>query len=243
MAIRFRCPQCDQLMSIGSRMAGQTVRCPGCQQDVLVPSGEAVESAPWLPDESSTETVSDPSLGRLPAHEPAQELPPEPAVPVATPARRHVANEDEGGFSLRKAQVESEEMDLTPMVDMTFLLLIFFMVTASFSVHKTIQVPTPDPEERGATQSMQRVDDLIGASITVDVDEHDVIRIDEEPLSSPGDLVDALRERMRSEQKVEMLLRASENARHEMIVTVVDAGNAVGMQHIRMLVASGDDAD
>ena len=34
-----------------------------------------------------------------------------------------------------------DELDMTPMVDVTFLLLIFFMVTASFSLQKSLPVP------------------------------------------------------------------------------------------------------
>src|SRR5688572_20269137 len=40
--------------------------------------------------------------------------------------------------SLREKSAPQEaEMDMTPMVDVTFLLLIFFMVTASFTMQKS----------------------------------------------------------------------------------------------------------
>ena len=36
------------------------------------------------------------------------------------------------------------ELDMTPMCDVTFLLLIFFMVTAAFAMQKSFEVPAPD---------------------------------------------------------------------------------------------------
>ncbi|QDV88420.1 ExbD/TolR family protein [Planctomycetes bacterium TBK1r] len=39
------------------------------------------------------------------------------------------------------------ELDLTPMIDVTFLILIFFMVTASFSMQRAIETPNPENDQ------------------------------------------------------------------------------------------------
>ena len=39
---------------------------------------------------------------------------------------------------MRCRRIGRDRLDMTPMVDVTFLLLIFFMVTASFGLHKSI---------------------------------------------------------------------------------------------------------
>jgi len=41
----------------------------------------------------------------------------------------------------KKEKIPEDELDMTPMVDVTFLLLIFFMVTASFTLQKSIPQP------------------------------------------------------------------------------------------------------
>jgi biopolymer transport protein ExbD len=243
MAIRFRCPNCNQLMSIGSRMAGERVRCPGCDDEIVVPTEETAAPPP-VGEADAEAAVDEGEASRESADAGAIQQPAvvEPQL-SGREARASRGEEDEGGFALRKPQIDSDEMDLTPMVDMTFLLLIFFMVTASFSVHKTIQVPAPDPEQQKAARAIQTLDELLRASIDVEIDERDSISIDGETLANPADLIDTLRERMRSEQKTELLLRASENARHEVVVSVIDAANAVGMQRIRMAVAAGGEGD
>ena len=51
-----------------------------------------------------------------------------------------VDDEPELSFS-KKEPIPEDELDMTPMVDVTFLLLIFFMVTASFTLQKSIPQP------------------------------------------------------------------------------------------------------
>ena len=63
------------------------------------------------------------------------------------PKPKRPRDDDEEEFTLRTADTEFEDMDLTPMVDVTFLLLIFFMITASFTLQNTITVPPPDPND------------------------------------------------------------------------------------------------
>ena len=51
-------------------------------------------------------------------------------------------------FGGRREVSEEDDLDMTPMVDVTFLLLIFFMVTASFTLQKSIEdakAETDDP--------------------------------------------------------------------------------------------------
>ena len=46
----------------------------------------------------------------------------------------------DGGFSKPRSKDEAE-LDITPMIDVTFLLLIFFMVTSTMQAEKDLQVP------------------------------------------------------------------------------------------------------
>jgi biopolymer transport protein ExbD len=44
------------------------------------------------------------------------------------------------GFKLKRTPMESAEMDITPMIDCTFLLLIFFVLTSTME-SKTLELP------------------------------------------------------------------------------------------------------
>ena len=247
MAIRFHCDHCNQLMSIASRQAGRMVPCPVCGRNVVVPDedplspAEPARSLPVPPDEA-TRRHDDPP--RKPAP-PAQDRPsPEPRPPRqkrhddAPPAGEYgeTESDEENLFVLRSVKSEFGEMDLTPMVDVTFLLLIFFMVTASFTLQKSIEVPTPDPDQEGATQSIQTPEDLQENSIIVQIDERDVISVDFKPVADPENLAELLADLRRSERKSELVIDADEQAKHGTVVFVNDAAVEADFQRIRLAV-------
>lgn len=162
---------------------------------------------------------------------------------AASPPTQPEGEEEE--FVLRRSKTELEEMDLTPMVDVTFLLLIFFMITASFSLTKTIETPAPDPDKKGA-QTLQNLEELEKTSITIQIDEQDNITIkdhdkyDTTPVD-PADLELVLGDLLRTEQKNELIIQASPKCRHEAFVNVFDAGTGAGMQKIRLAAPSGEE--
>ena len=141
-----------------------------------------------------------------------------------------VVEEEEEDFALRRAQTEFEDMDLTPMVDVTFLLLIFFMITASFTMQKAIAFPPPSPEEEGACVQPKQIEHFKDDCVIVEIHEDNSISIDDERIPLDADLAAMLA----SKGKNEMLIDAHENSLHETVVKVVDAGNEVQMQKIRL---------
>ena len=142
--------------------------------------------------------------------------------------------EEEDDFFGSSSRVDDEEMDLTPMVDVTFLLLIFFMITASFSIQKTLEVPAPDPDEEGASTSIS-IQEMEETSVTVHIDSRNVMYVDDEPVADPTRLPDMLR----ASRMNEVLITSHENALHEMVVKAIDAANEVQMQKIRLGITRG----
>jgi biopolymer transport protein ExbD len=158
-------------------------------------------------------------------------------APVYVPDELFAGDDDEDeedDFFSSGSRVDDEEMDLTPMVDVTFLLLIFFMITASFSIQKTLEVPAPDPDEEGASTSIS-IQEMEETSVTVHIDSRNVMYVDDEPVSDPTRLPDMLR----ASRMNEVLITSHENALHEMVVKAIDAANEVQMQKIRLGVTRG----
>ena len=69
----------------------------------------------------------------------------------------------------RNTQQEEDEIDLTPMLDVVFIMLIFFLVTATFVKEVGIDVNSPDKN--------QNVQDADKQSIVVQITSRDRIRI------------------------------------------------------------------
>ena len=196
-----------------------------------------------VPEAVSREIVPEPEESAVPPIA-STETAPETATAVKKyfpPEEDEDDEDDDDGFSIRSADSEFEEMDLTPMVDVTFLLLIFFMITASFSLQKSIQVPPPNPDEDGVSQSLQTLDDFREESIIVEIDNNNGIYVDDTKLSNPAEIVQAILDRRDADgkPKSELVLSAHKAARHETVVAVVDAANEVGMQKIRLASYKG----
>lgn len=133
-----------------------------------------------------------------------------------------------------------DELDLTPMVDVTFLLLIFFMITAAFALQKSIEVPPVQDDEASATQS---VDELEKDSIVIRIDGDNVYWIgaplwpEEKKAPSVQEMILLLREArgMDHSGPPKLLVQANGDARHEFVVAALDAGSGVGMEEIRLM--------
>lgn len=234
-------------MSISTRKIGALVPCAICGADVLVPDHDdigpvrtmaPVEDAIFAPPvEPVPEVAAPPVAPPVPA---SSALPEAISIPAVSPADREDVYETTDGedeappLVLRSRRFNEEELDLTAMVDVVFQLLIFFMVTASFSLQKSIEVPTPDQPKQGVSQALQQLEELQDVAILVAVDDRNVVSVDDEPLADLSQLADVLSARMRRDRKSELIVTAARNATHRTVISVIDAANEVGMQRIRL---------
>lgn len=139
-----------------------------------------------------------------------------------------------------KGDREAMEMDMTPMVDVTFLLLIFFMVTASFTMLKTIKQPPPSSEEP-STQVTELEDNP--DYVLVFIDEFNTYTVVYGPVEaeapSEQELYVRLREAMASNPALpptKLLVKAHGDASHERVVTAMDAGTEVGLSQVQVML-------
>ncbi|MEZ6068521.1 MAG: biopolymer transporter ExbD [Planctomycetaceae bacterium] len=142
------------------------------------------------------------------------------------------ADEDED-FKIGRSGLDEGGLDMTPMVDVTFLLLIFFMITAAFNVQKSMQADPPQPEDEGAAQTMT-IEEQEEDSIVVTITEKDELLLDDEPVGGIGQLGDVLKAKAaESSGGLEMTIEADPRCTVGIIVGVMDTGITVGMQRIK----------
>ncbi len=133
---------------------------------------------------------------------------------------------------------EADELDMTPMVDVTFLLLIFFMVTAAFSLQKSIESPPPDPEQAEQARTIQELEED-SDYVIVQIDRDNAVWVGESEAPSEQDLLVKLRAARfgggsRQGGPTRLLVLADTGCRHETVVRVLDAGNAIGFESLRL---------
>jgi biopolymer transport protein ExbD len=143
-----------------------------------------------------------------------------------------VEAEDEAVVSLsRSGPATVEELDLAPMVDVAFQLVLFFMVTATTVLYKTLEIPKPSPEQAPSAVTQGRsLSDLQDENILVEIDASGAMKIDREPVPSNMDVVvERLRSLREKTGRKQMLLSADFATLHRHTVLAIDAANEIGL--------------
>ena len=140
--------------------------------------------------------------------------------------------EDEADLSLSRGGPETvEELDLAPMVDVAFQLVLFFMVTATTVLYKTLEIPKPSNEQAPTAVAQGRsLAELQDDNILVEIDAAGAMKIDHEPVPSSMDaLVERLRTTREKTNRKSMLLSADHATKHRDTVVAIDAAHEIGM--------------
>ena len=244
MSIEVSCSECGASHHVNDRLAGRSVRCPGC--DVVVPVPEkSIEPGPAGDNDAgqrqievvaaepiTAETVDKKQVTKGSASR--------QAATAFSMASSSVADEDEDEIDevlIRKERPE-EEMDMTPMVDVTFLLLIFFMVTAAFSLQKSIEMPRQQTDAP-STQVTDEEDDEL-ESIEVEVDEFGGFLViaqdwERETVGKQG-LITAFKEALSaSKDAMRLNVKVHEMAKLHSLVDAMDAGTIAGFSELEVV--------
>ncbi len=117
---------------------------------------------------------------------------------------------------------EENEINLTPMLDVVFIMLIFFIVTASFIKEAGIDVNRPD------APTAESQDD---AAILIAISANDEIWIDRR--ETDPNAVRGMIERLHAENpKGSIVIQADEESTNEMLVIVMEAAKQAGVSNV-----------
>ena len=120
---------------------------------------------------------------------------------------------------LRNKKEDDTKIDITPMLDVVFIMLIFFIVTASFIKESGANVIKPEAET-----AEQRPN----ATILIAIDAKDEIWLDRRKIDSRS--VKANVTRMRAENPSgEIILQADEESTAGIVIQVVEALKSAGI--------------
>jgi biopolymer transport protein ExbD len=128
--------------------------------------------------------------------------------------RKHIA-------SLRREE-EENEINLTPMLDVVFIMLIFFIVTASFVKESGIDVNKPEAQTSLPKEK---------ANILIAIDAGGDIWIDRRKVDPRA--VRANIERLHAENpQGTVVIQADEDAKTKVLVAVMDAARLAGVYDV-----------
>ncbi|PMH46119.1 biopolymer transporter ExbD [Vibrio sp. 10N.286.49.B3] len=129
----------------------------------------------------------------------------------------------------RASKVEEAQVDLTSMLDIVFIMLIFFIVTSSFVRESGVEVNRPQ-----ASNVVSQKDAGIFVAITSAND----IYIDKRMVDV--ERVEATLEHLLLEQPdASLVIQADEHAYNGTVVKVMDAAKGAGVQNIALAAEKG----
>jgi biopolymer transport protein ExbD len=115
-------------------------------------------------------------------------------------------------------------IELTPLIDVVFLLLIFFMVSTTFIRETQLDLNLPE-----ATGDLQQPEDQ---NIVVTIAEDGTYAVNDQALvnSQLGTLMRALQQQMgENDAPKQLIITADANATHQAVVRAMDAAGQVGL--------------
>ena len=122
----------------------------------------------------------------------------------------------------RRTQVEKGQLDMAPMIDVVFLLLIFFMLTSNFVIQPGIKVSLP----RAITSEVMSSENLV-----VTLTGQDLLFLNDRPITI-NELVAQLKNAA-SENK-SLLLRSDTSASLGRVVEIWDLCRELGISQINI---------
>jgi biopolymer transport protein ExbD len=117
---------------------------------------------------------------------------------------------------------DDNEINLTPMLDVVFIMLIFFIVTATFIKEAGIDVERPEALTR---------EQMADAAILVAISPADEIWIDKQ-VTKPGDVRTELEKLHAENPKGSLVIQADEQSTHETLVVVMEAAKQAGIPNV-----------
>ena len=126
------------------------------------------------------------------------------------------------------------EVNLTSLIDVVFLLLIFFMVSTSFVKQSQISIRLPEAEASAAPEEPpERLEIMITESGTFLVNGRELIN------NRPETIRNALQKVSNGNNALPLTISADANARHQYVVTAMDVAGRLGFTTIN--IATVDD--
>ena len=118
---------------------------------------------------------------------------------------------------------------MTSLIDVVFLLLIFFMVSTSFVKQSKITISLPEVESAQVVEELpQQIDIMITETGTVLINGRELINNRAETIRN------ALQKTSNGDSSLSLTISADANAKHQHVVTAMDVAGRLGFTQINI---------
>ena len=131
-------------------------------------------------------------------------------------------------MNFRTIKAEDPDVNLTPLIDVVFLLLIFFMVSTTFKHESQINIDLPQASVEPVETKEKPLE------ITIDAEGHYFVNQQGLVNTQLGTLMKAIRTVTNGQTDVSLIISADAKTPHQAVVTAMDAARKVGITRLSL---------
>lgn len=135
-------------------------------------------------------------------------------------------------MKFRARKREEFDLNLTPLIDVVFLLLIFFMVSTTFQKEADLQVQLPSASQEPTAVPVEKLEVTINPQGQYFINGRELTNNRLETLRT------ALAKMSRGQRDIPLVIRADAQTPHQYVVTAMDAAAQLGMLKLSIATAT-----
>lgn len=129
-------------------------------------------------------------------------------------------------MNLSPRRRDEPEINLTPLIDIVFLMLIFFMVSTTFLREAELQIALPEASEEPSEAVIKPLELTINEQGKVFLDGQALVN------NQTATMRRALADAKADRDEVPLIIRADAAAEHQLVVSALDAAGQAGLNRV-----------
>ncbi len=133
-------------------------------------------------------------------------------------------------MKFRRKPRETVDINLASLIDVVFILLLFFVVTTTFTRETQLRVDLPEAVSGSPEQepNSKQLDVAISADGVFSVNNQLL------PKNDLASLIEALQKESGGDSSLPLSISADGKTQHQAVITAMDAAGKLGFSHLRM---------
>lgn len=135
---------------------------------------------------------------------------------------------------LRRSRAEDPEVNLMPLIDVVFILLIFFMVSTTFQKESEIKIELPEASSEPVEAEHDAFEIVIDADGRYFIDERQVVNNELDTLKK------AISQSLGERKDMPVVIRADRRTPYESVVRAMDATSQLGLVQMSLATSQSE---
>lgn len=129
-------------------------------------------------------------------------------------------------MKFRRQRLEEVSVNLTPLIDVVFLLLIFFMVSTTFTKETHLSIDLPEADGEPALEAPEQVEVLVSEDGHYTVNANNLVDRELDTLKAAIHAISG------GDTALPLVISADAQAPHQAVVRAMDAAGQLGFVHL-----------